>query len=187
MSFYDDEKNVRGYIDMVKGSDGRELIKILRQYLPAESSLLELGMGPGKDLNILKKTYRVIGSDSSQAFLDIYKQKNKEVDVMLLDAKTLATKKKFDCIYSNKVLHHLSKPACRQSFQNQRDRLKKNGLLFHSFWYGNKTVYHHGLRFTHYTEKELVRVIDSGFKIILMQKYREMKKDDSILLILQKI
>ena len=33
------------------------------------STLLELGMGPGKDLDLLKKTYSVTGSDSSKIFV----------------------------------------------------------------------------------------------------------------------
>lgn len=40
---------------MAEGYDGEELIKILKEYLPEKSTLLELGMGPGKDLDILKK------------------------------------------------------------------------------------------------------------------------------------
>lgn len=50
---------VQEYIEMVEGYDGTELINVLKNYLPKGSSLLELGMGPGKDLDLLKKTYSV--------------------------------------------------------------------------------------------------------------------------------
>lgn len=61
---------------MAEGFDGKELIKILQKYLPANSTVLELGMGPGKDLNILRKNYTITGSDTSQIFLERYKKQN---------------------------------------------------------------------------------------------------------------
>lgn len=63
MSFFDNEKNVLEYIKMCEGFDGRELIQILSKYLPKDASVLELGSGPGKDLDadsiyiILKTKY----------------------------------------------------------------------------------------------------------------------------------
>jgi len=62
---------------------------------------LELGIGLGKDFNILKKSYAVTGSDNSQVFLDKYKQKHPDADLLFLDAVTIQTDRKFDCIYSN--------------------------------------------------------------------------------------
>ena len=75
MGFFDTEKGVEQYIKMAEGYDGAELIKILQKYLPENSNILELGMGPGKDTDILKKSYEVTGSDNSQIFLDKYKKK----------------------------------------------------------------------------------------------------------------
>ena len=48
-------------------------------YVSKGKSVLELGMGPGKDLNFLKKYYKATGSDSSQVFLDQYMKKYKNV------------------------------------------------------------------------------------------------------------
>jgi ubiquinone/menaquinone biosynthesis C-methylase UbiE len=70
MNYYDEIDNVREYIEMAEGYDGRELIEVLKQYLPKGASILELGMGPGKDLDLLSQTYQVTGSDNSQVFLD---------------------------------------------------------------------------------------------------------------------
>lgn len=52
MGHLDVPANVRGYIRMAEGYDGAGLIAVLRKYLPAGSTLLELGMGPGKDLDL---------------------------------------------------------------------------------------------------------------------------------------
>lgn len=91
---------------MVKGYDGVELIKILQNYLSKDSTVLELGMDLRKELDILKESYKVTGSDRSQLFLNKYKENHQDADVLLLDAVNIPTNRKFDCIYSNKVLHH---------------------------------------------------------------------------------
>ena len=52
MGFFDTENGVDEYIKMAEGYDGTELIKILQELLPEKSTVLELGMGPGKDLDI---------------------------------------------------------------------------------------------------------------------------------------
>ncbi len=46
---------------MAAGYDGRELIAALTNYLPAGAEVLELGMGPGVDLDLLSQTYQVTG------------------------------------------------------------------------------------------------------------------------------
>ena len=61
---------------MEEGLDGSELNKILEKYLPEKSSVLEIGMGPGKDLDILSKTYAVTGSDNSVINLGLFLPQN---------------------------------------------------------------------------------------------------------------
>jgi cyclopropane fatty-acyl-phospholipid synthase-like methyltransferase len=186
LGFFDEEKNVKDYIKMAEGYDGAELIVELQKHLIPNSTVLELGMGPGVDLDILKKTYQVTGSDNSQIFIDRYKKKDPNAHVVLLDAVTIKTDIKFDCIYSNKVLMHLSKEELKKSFKRQKEILSDRGILFHSFWYGNKEEEHYGLRFVYYTETELENLLIADYEIIKMKIYKEMKKDDSILVIAKK-
>jgi len=121
MGHYDTEEGVQEYIKHSEKWDGKQLIKILLQYLPELSTLLELGMGPGRDFDVLNKAYKVTGSDKSQVFLDRYREKNKDVELLKLDAVTIATDRKFDCIYSNKVLQHLTKEELKKSLKRQKD------------------------------------------------------------------
>jgi trans-aconitate methyltransferase len=186
MGYFDNEKNVQDYIKMVDGSDGTELINELRNFLKNGSTILEIGMGPGKDLDILKKYYKVTGSDSSKIFVDRYKNQNPNADVIQLDAKSLKINRKFDCIYSNKVLIHISKKECIKSFKKQKMILNQDGILFHSFWHGNKIEKHHGLLFIYYTEDELRNIVKNDYNILKIQKYTEFEKNDSIYIILQR-
>ena len=185
MGFFDTEEGVKQYIKMTEGYDGTELIEILQKYLPENSTVLELGIGPGKDMDILKKTYRVTGSDNSQIFLYKCKERYPDSNLLLLDAVTIQTDRKFDCIYSNKVLHHLTKDDLTKSLQRQKEMLNPNGILFHSFWKGNKVEEMEGLLFTYYETEDLKKMAESDFEILALETYTEMEKYDSIYMVLR--
>ncbi len=186
MKYFDSKKNVFEYIKMARGYDGKELIKKLRIYLPDGATLLELGMGPGKDLDILKKWYTSTGSDNSSIFLELYKKRNPRAQLLHLDAVTIDTKSRFQCIYSNKVLHHLTKADLKRSLLRQKEVLKKGGIVFHSFWNGNKQERYSGLLFVYYRIEQLVKMFGQAFDILEVGVYRELKKEDSIYIIARK-
>ena len=186
MSFFDDPKNVGEYIQMADGYDGRELIEVLERHLPDGKSVLELGMGPGKDLDMLALRYDVTGSDSSKVFLDLYRDSHPDVNLVQLDAVTMDIEKSFDCIYSNKVLHHLAKAELVQSFQMQREKLFDDGLLMHSFWFGDKEEEIQGLRFVYYTRESLLDCIGDGYEIVELEMYTEFEENDSFYIVLRK-
>ena len=133
MSCFHKPRNVEEYIKMTERYDGRGLINILKQHLPKGSTVLELGMGQGKDLDILKENYQATGSDYSQMFTDRYQKQHPEADIIKLDAVIIETERKFDCVYSNKVLHHLTREELRRSLFNQRKVLNPKALLLHTF------------------------------------------------------
>ena len=91
MGYWHDEEKVEQYVGATEGYDGRALVEVLQRHLPEGASVLELGMGPGKDLAILAETYPVTGSDVSGAFVDRYLAAHPGADVMVLDAATIET------------------------------------------------------------------------------------------------
>lgn len=187
MDYYQKKENVDRYIKIAKGFDGKHLIDILSKQLPAGSSLLELGMGPGKDLDLLRKNYTVCGSDNSTLFLDLYKAKHPDIDLLLLDAVSLETDRRFDCIYSNKVLHHLSVQELKQSVERQTDLLNAQGLICHSFWRGDGIEEYDGMHVTLYQELQLKKIFEPAFQVLEIHIYKEMEQDDSILIIAAKL
>lgn len=186
MTYFNDKQKVQEYIKMCEGTDGKELVNILKRHLKEGSTVLELGMGPGKDLDLLKNYYNVTGSDNSQVFLDVYKEEHKDIELLFLDAVTINTEKQFDCIYSNKVLQHLTKKELNQSVAKQKEVLRDEGILFHTFWRGDSEETYDGLRFVYYEKDELINIFQNSFKIIDMNYYSEEEDNDSIYIILQK-
>lgn len=181
-----DRINALEYQAITEGPDSSLLVGILSMYLKPGSSLLEIGMGPGKDLELLAEKYRVTGSDISPAFLEMFSEKHPEIPLLQLHAATLETRLKFDCIYSNKVLHQLTREELKQSFIRQYELLNPGGLFCHSFWYGDKEVTHKGRTFQYYTENSILPCTGGMFKITYKSVYMEMVPDDSMIVIFKK-
>jgi cyclopropane fatty-acyl-phospholipid synthase-like methyltransferase len=189
MGYFDDEQNVEDYIKMAEGYDGRYLITQLRKYLPYDSTVLELGMGPGTDLMLLSEHYQVIGSDYSNAFLERFRMRQPQhptAGLLQLDAITMQVDRRFDCIYSNKVLHMMTREQLAQSLQRQAAVLNDNGILLHSFWYGREEEEHFDIKFIYYTKKALKEAIGKEYQIVEMERYTEMDENDSLYVILRK-
>lgn len=183
MGYYDSEETAREYMDLADGYDGKELIERLREFLDPGSTVLEIGMGPGKDLRMLAETYDVTGSDRSDAFIRLFREENPQADLLKLDAVTILTDRRFDCIYSNKVLHHLTTDELQSSMIRQAEILSPGGLVLHTFWKGSGVEEMGGLRFVYYAEDDIRSLMEKNYQIVVLETYTEMEEDDSILLI----
>lgn len=183
MGYFDSEEHVREYFQLAEGYDGRALIERLKEFLPAGSSVLELGMGPGVDLDILRGHYKVTGSDASTIFLDHYRSAHPDSDLLQLDAETLSTDRTFDALYSNKVLQHLDYDQMRASFLRQIEILDRPGILMHSFWYGEEFEKIEDLLFYQVTEKLLRSLLPAEVELLELRRYTEMEEDDSLFMI----
>ena len=100
--------------------------------------------------------------------------------------KDIAVEKKYICIYSNKVLHHLTEDELSLSLAQQANILTKDGIIAHSFWLGEESQQMHGLLFTYYREKRLLNIISEYYSIISTMSYQEIEKGDSLFLVAQK-
>ena len=183
MGYFDDEANVDEYTAMAEGYDGRELVEVLRKHLPAGSTVLELGMGSGKDLGLLSEHYQVSGTDSSQVFVERYGSEHPNADVSQLDAITIDTDRHYDAIYSNKVLIHLTPAQLAESFRRQASVLNNGGVVLHSFWHGEVEEQHGGLLFVYHTGESLIDAIGDHFQVLECVAYTEMEENDSLFLV----
>ena len=174
------------YVNTSTGQDGTKLVKFLQNFLPENSSVLLLGIGSGRDISLLSENYNVTGADFSKLLLNVYQTSNPDSDLINLDLVELNTERKFDSIFSNKVLHQMNEIDLKQSLQNQSKLLNENGLVIHSFWTGTKTEDHHGLQWTYYTEESLAEQIPKEFEIVELKTFKEKIDHDSLYAILKK-
>ena len=191
MSFFDTDEGIEQYAQMAEGYDGRALVEQLVALRPEGGELLELGMGLGKDLELLAPHFEVTGTDSSEAFLRRYRAQPGalEVELLALDAVSFAgldAARRFDVIYSNKVLHHLERETLVHSWARQAQHLRSGGLAFHSFWHGEGDQEFSGMRFCYYTRESLAASLPPELQLELCERYTEMDDDDSMLVVLRR-
>jgi SAM-dependent methyltransferase len=172
-NYYENAANVENYIKFTPAHDGTLLVDALAAWLPDSSSVLELGIGPGKDYKLLSQRYKVLGSDFSNAFLDRYRQQDPAAELLQLDARTLATERRFDAIFSNKVLMHFSTEELQQSFARQHEVLNDDGLIMHSLWYGEGQKDFDGLTLVYHNEQDLTEMLQDHFDILALEKERQ--------------
>ncbi len=189
MDYFMSRQNVDLYTGMMADYDNSFIINEVKKAVPSGSLLLEVGMGTGADLLCLAQHYNVTGSDSSPLFVDDFKQKS-NLDVCVLDAVTMDIDKKFDCIFSNKVLQHLSKAEFLASLKNQSLHLNNNGILFFTLWHGEpreEFEFDGALRFVYYDASSIKSLVPKGLKLEQIILYPEFEKDDSMIVILRRV
>ncbi len=187
MGYFDTDAGVNEYIRLAEGYDGRALIGKLQDHLPEGSTVLELGMGPGKDLQLLQDYFEPTGSDSSEVFVNRFSKAHPQADVLVLDAITIQTDRRFDALYSNKVLHQLTKDELNQSLASQHRVLNENGVALHSLWHGEECEKYGEMLAQHYTMETFTELLSDQFEVIAHFLYAEMEDNDSLCVILKRV
>ena len=182
-NYYKTKEGVQEYIALAKDVNGSLLIDQLKKFLPINSTLLEIGTGPGTDWNLLKEDYKVIGSDNSLEFLNHLKTTYPTGQFLHLDAITLSTNSTFEGIYSNKVMQHLNNSEISESIRSQHRITAANGIVCHSFWKGEGSEIFKGLYVQYHTKKSILKYFEKYFKVLLIEEYDEFDKGDSLLFI----
>ncbi|MBW9275031.1 MAG: class I SAM-dependent methyltransferase [Candidatus Thiodiazotropha sp. (ex. Lucinisca nassula)] len=171
------------YETMCEEYDGTEIYKVLDKHLAKGSSILELGSGPGNDIYYFQNRYTVTGSDLSDEFLLRCKKKYKNIPFLKLDAVSIETQQIFDCVFSNKVLHHLDREKLENSLKRQQQVIKLNGIFAHTFWLGDKEFTMEGMLFVFYDRDQLLNLVSKYFTIRETYEYKEFEDGDSILIV----
>ena len=184
--YYEDPANVENYSKFTPSHDGGPLVDAFAAWVPDGSTVLELGMGPGKDFQLLAERFKVTGSDFSNTFLDRYRAKDPAAELLQLDACTLDTDRRFDAIFSNKVLMHMSPEELQQTFSRQHAVLNDGGVIMHSLWYGEGQKEFDGLTLVYHNERDLTALLEESFDILALEKHAKMAEGDSIYVVARK-
>lgn len=187
MDYFKQRENMDLYTNMIAGYNNSFVISQVEKILPPNSTLLELGMGTGLDLISLSQKYKVVGSDYSNIFVEDFKQKS-DLEVLVLYAVNIDINRNFDCIYSNKVLQHLSKSEFISSLISQYEHLNKSGIIFLTLWHGEyreEFELDGQLRFVYYNEKAIENIIPKQLEIKNIILYSECECNDSMIIVLR--
>lgn len=189
MNFYLKKENVENYQEMMIGYDNDEVLAMVKKHLPTHSNLLEIGSGTGADLIRLAEDYQVTGSDFSPLFVEAFQKEYPGIKMIQLDARILDISETFDCVYSNKVLYHLSKDDFKKSLSRQAALLNTDGIIFMTLWYGEyreERMPEEDLIFSYYREVDIEQLIPNSLKVKEIARYTEQATNDSLVVILKK-
>lgn len=133
------KEQVASYYQMMEDYDNAYILNKLRATVPSGCSVLELGFGTGQDYLQLKEDYQITASDYSEDFIEAF-NRNHDDQILQVDAIQMEVTNKYDCIYSSKVLNSLVETDIIKSLTKQYDCLNDGGYIFHTLWYGDKTL-----------------------------------------------
>jgi ubiquinone/menaquinone biosynthesis C-methylase UbiE len=180
MKIYQTEKGVAEYIRMSEGYDLSLYKEQFLKFLKEGSTLLELGMGPGNDYHWLSELYQVTGSDYSQLFLDKAKIRFPDGDFILLDAVSIKTNKRFDCIFSNKVYQYFDIYQIEKALIRQLQLLTGQGIIIHTLWIGDQVFEDDDYKAVYHNEAHLKEIVSKHYKILEWLTYSEFEDNDSV-------
>ncbi len=139
-------------------------ILYFKKYIIPKFSVLDLGCGNGRLVDILNPKTEYLGIDNSSKLLKIARQKYPKNQFKNQNILKLKLNKKFDIVFSLAVLHHLSEEYHLEFVRAVKQYLGKNGIIIISVWKLNKKQLESGEK---QSKKEiLIPFKDSGQKIL---------------------
>jgi len=105
------------------------------------------------------------------------------ITFLKIDAVNIETEKTFECVFSNKVLHHFKMQQLEESLNRQQNVIAKNGIFAHTFWLGDKEFTMEGMLFVFHNRAKLLALVSKYFTILETYDYKEFEEGDSIFII----
>ena len=150
--------------------DSTEVLRNVSIELSEGDTILELGSGCGRDVKRLSTRFSVTGSDISPAVVELLREDCPQTEILLLDAASPAVNRRFDLIFSNKVLQYLAEDQLEHALLSHRNLLGPGGSVFHTFWKRSCT------------EERVRQAAEEVFNYIRTDSYSDLAGDDSFYL-----
>ena len=159
-------KYTKSFIQATRSVDFTNIQNKFLSYLPSGASILDFGCGSGRDTKyFLKRNYNVSAIDGSE---EICKEASKytgiKVKQMLFEE--LNDQNIYDGIWACASILHLKKCELPDMIKRLYQALKRNGVIYMSFKYGDFEGVRNGRYFTYLTEESFDMLMEpiNGFK-----------------------
>ena len=128
--------------------------------LKPNSCILDFGCGSGRDTRyFLQQGYRVEAIDGSKSLCEIA-QKNTGIPIRQMLFQDLRESDEYDGIWACSSILHLPKNELTTVMKKMIRALKKNGIIYTSFKYGDFEGERNGRYFTDFTEKSFAEFLE---------------------------
>ena len=163
LEYYD--KNINNYkkiwLDDFSKNYDFKIPDIFLSYIIKDSHILDLGCGIGRDSKyFIDKGYHVISVDGSNEMCKIASELLK-TDVEQINFLDINYKEEFDGVFACASLLHLSNEDLLVVLKKISNALKKNGILYTCFKYGNGTRIDNGRFYNDMNEEKFINILNN--------------------------
>ena len=177
-------KNAEEFYNGTVSADMSETCDKFLKYIAPGGRILDAGCGSGRDsLYFIKRGYKVVSFDASEKMVKLSSDLIGQ-QTLLMKFDEVDFKDEFDGIWACASLLHVPKAEMKDVMRKLIQGLKKNGILYMSFKYGQREEFRGERLFNLYDEKSLAELITEvgGLMIIEMfvtQDVRPGREDES--------
>jgi len=150
IKYYDE--NAKAFFENTKDADMKEVYELFLKYLPPEAKILDLGCGSGRDTKyFLEKGYDVTAVDGSIEMVKLSTHFTGK-QTLHLTFDEINFNDEFDGVWACASLLHVPRSKINPVFKKIYLALKKGGVFYSSYKYGNKEEFRNGRFFNNYDE-----------------------------------
>ena len=164
-------KNYYAFVESTQNVDFSDIQNMFIDLLPKEADILDFGCGSGRDAKyFLEHGYHVEAIDGSTELCrlaSIYTG----IEVRHMLFQELNEREKYDGIWACASILHLNKAELSGVFEKMSRALKKNGIIYTSFKYGDFEGMRNGRYFTDFTIETFSDFIKEVPEIYIEEKW----------------
>ncbi len=158
LSYY--EQNAKAFYDNTVDVDFESVQQLFTDLLPQGAKILDFGCGSGRDtVYFLSQGYDVDAIDGSAELCRLASEAA-GIPVRQMYFQDLDIENEYDGIWACASILHVPKKELPQIFLKMQQALKKDGVIYTSFKYGDGEGIRNGRYFSDYTEDTARRMIE---------------------------
>lgn len=153
--------NAEKYLETTKDFDASYLYNLFLPHLPKGGKILDAGCGSGRDTKyFLEHGYDVTAIDGSEKLASLASQ-HSGTNVQTMRFQDMVFDNEFDGVWASASLLHVPKIEIEDVLKKIYHSLKKNGVFYASFRYGEEECDEGDRYFNDQTEKSLSDLLNT--------------------------